>query len=114
MEILEKYNKYSIEGTRQDLANLLIGVIINSQKNNVIRVVYRYYIEEELPNENKDDKEIFPIEVINAIRDFSAVAGADISVKQSYVGGYQKITNVDNTNEVNGNVQLNKQIKNTP
>ena len=54
----------------------------------MIQVVYQYYIEQESPNENKEDEEIFLTEVINVIIDFSIVATADASVKWSYIGGY--------------------------
>ena len=47
----------------------------------MIRVVCQYCIEKESLNENEDNKEIFLIEVINVISNFSIVAGADVLVK---------------------------------
>ena len=51
-------------------------------------MVYRYCIEQEPPNEDEDEDERFLIKVINAIKKYSMVAGADASVKWSYIGGY--------------------------
>ena len=51
-------------------------------------MVCRHCIEQEPPNKDKYKDKRFLIEVINAIKEFSAVARADVSVKQSYIRGY--------------------------
>ena len=82
-EIREKYNKYMIEVENEDYKLLAYKVFIQSYKNNVIRIVCQYQINEKKnQNEEIEVESEYYKEIINEIQKYCAFAITDTSVKR--------------------------------
>ena len=87
IEVREVFDKYYVEGSEEDLLNLPMRVIVRSDRNNVIRVISSHKIIEYQLDEIVEE-ERFSTQIIEAIKDYSAVVGSDASVKRRYMGRY--------------------------
>ena len=104
-EISEPYSKCIIDGDKEDHELLSYGVLFQSYRNNVIKIICHYKIKEEEEKElNKEIESEYCEEIMNAIKEHYAFAATNALVKRRYMGRYYKIANVNNTEEETGEI----------
>ena len=75
--IAEKHNKCIVDRDQDDHQLLLCKVILQSFKNNVIKIIYQYKINEENKIGRNKEESQFSCEVLEAIAEYCAFVVTD-------------------------------------
>ena len=80
--ITEKYNKYIIDADQEDYWVLDYGVILQSFRNNIIKIVCQYKLNKNIKIERNREESQFSSKVLEVIADHCAFAATDSAVSR--------------------------------